>query len=861
MPPNPSDPSVTSPASGTDTPADDLRDFQDRALQVLLIAASLASTVVTAGVFLRDGATPLFLVGEALALASWLLLGLFLAGWRRHMAALLVYLLIGASTAAIAAHGSVRSMATLVMLAAVVGAGVFLARRQMVASTVVAVLALGVLNIAETRGLLARPNLGAGWAVWVAQSAVLLGLVVTVNHGRRRMLLAFAAQKQALTLAHAVQDQLRASEARVSALFNNNPVACSVQSVERKGITDCNEAFCQLFGYPREALIGHDRPQLWAQPGDLLEFQAKLKAMGRVHAMAARGRRQDGSTFAAQVHAEVVRHGDEHLIVTMVLDVSAEQASREALEKSRERFSKAFNFSPLGMTITRLRDGLFVEVNPANERVLGYTQADFAGRTATQAGVWLSDAERDDYVQTLLREGRLIGYETRMRNKAGEAVDVRVWAEIIDIEGEACALSFTLNVAEEKRREAMLLNVAEGVSGETGEAFFRSLAEHLADSIGADGVMIGELDEHRRLHTLTLLWDGQLQANGEHDLSFTLCEQALAQPDMLLLENPSPRRMPLLAPMNGTELSLFIGLPLRDADGSAAGLLTAVWRQPPELKNDLQALLTIFSSRCNAELMRLRRDREIRQLQATLEQRVTARTEQLQYLNRELDSFAYTVSHDLKSPLRAMDAFSHLLSEQMADRMTDEDRDLFHRIDASVQRMQGLITDLLSLARVSQGQLQRMEVNLSDLAEGVLRQERDRDSAREIAVHIAPGLRANCDPRLAQVVLENLLGNAWKYTRQQVQPRIDFGAAPTAAGEPPQFYIRDNGAGFDMARADRLFKPFTRLHSPQEFEGTGIGLATVRRIIERHGGQIHARAAVGEGATFWFSFGRPGASD
>ena len=404
----------------------------------------------------------------------------------------------------------------------------------------------------------------------------------------------------------------------------------------------------------------------------------------------------------------------------------------------------------------------------------------------------------------------------------------------------------------------MLLNVAEGVSGETGEAFFLSLVNHLTQAIGADGVMVGEVDEQRRLQTLAQVWDGERLPNTTHDLSYTLCEQTLHQSEMLLLDNQTPGHMPLVPPFRAAELRAFVGLPLRDADGTPVGLLTAVWRRQPELREDLQALLTIFASRCNAELMRVRRDREIHRLQETLEQRVTERTEQLVYLNKELDAFAYTVSHDLKSPLRAIDAFMHLLQEQMAGRLTPDDANLVERVAASVARMNGLITDLLSLARVSQGQLQRMDVNLSDLAEGVLRQERHRDPAREVEVIIAPGLFANCDARLAHIVLENLLGNAWKYSRAQPQARIELGQTPTVPGEPPQFYIRDNGAGFDMSRSGRLFKPFTRLHSPSEFEGTGIGLATVRRIIERHGGQIHANGEVGAGATFWFSFGKSG---
>ena len=832
-----------------------LQLYQERSMLALLLSISLTGPVISAGVYFRDGAAALFWVGVALTVLVWLLLLMFQFGSRQRVASLLVYALVIASAAAIAAHGTVRSMASLVMLAAVVGAGTFLARRSMIICAALAVVLLALLNVAENLGHLPEPQTKTGWAVWLTQTMVLISLVVTVNFGRRRLLDAFHAQHRALALAGEVETELRASEARVRALFSNNPAASIVQSVKKNAITDVNDAFLELFGYTRAELIGNDVPQLWADPAALQAFQSRLRELRRVRGLQALGQRKDGSTFDGMVYSEVVQHGEEHLIVTMVLDVSAEKASRNELEASRERFTKAFNFSPLGMTITRLSDGRFVEANPANEQVLGYSQQDFKGRTALEAGVWLSDADRMAYVGAMQRNGRLVGYETRMRTKAGEPVDVRVWAEIIDIGGEPCALSFTLNVAEEKRREAMLLNVAQGVSGQTGEAFFLSLVDHLTQAIGADGVMVGEVDEQRRLTTLAQVWEGQRLPNTTHDLGFTLCGQTLQQREMLL-EKQSPGHMPLVPPFREAELSAFVGLPLRDADGTPVGLLTAVWRGPLEPRDDLQALLTIFASRCNAELMRLRRDREIRRLQETLELRVNERTEQLVYLNNELDAFAYTVSHDLKSPLRAIDGFMHLLQEQMAGRLTEDDATLVERVAASVARMNGLITDLLSLARVSQGQLQRMEVDLSDLAEGVVRQERHRDPAREVEVVIAPGLFANCDARLAHIVLENLLGNAWKYSRSQPLARIEFGRVPTATGEAPQFYIRDNGAGFDMKRSGRLFKPFTRLHSPSEFEGTGIGLATVRRIIERHGGQIHGVGEVGAGASFRFSFGK-----
>ncbi|MFC3683444.1 PAS domain-containing sensor histidine kinase [Hydrogenophaga luteola] len=832
-----------------------LQRYQERSLLALLLCIGVAGPLVAFGVYLRDGLVALTWVAIGLSLIDYLLLGLYATRLRPMVAPMLVYAMIFSSGSAIVAHGTVRSMATLVMIAAVVGAGVFLSRLNMLISGALGITILGVLNVAENLRLITAPETPTGWAVWISQTAILISLMITVNLGRRRMLDAYRSQNLALEHSREVERLLRLSQGRFQALFRSTPAACLVQSMDTRDVIDVNQAFEALFGHTHDDLVGSQPPRLWADTEEYAEFRRCIDSDGRVSGLRAKAQRKDGTVFHAHVYAEVTQSATERLLIAVVFDMSAEVASRRELEISRERFSKAFNFSPLGMAITRLSDGRFVEVNPITERVLGWTPADYVGKTSMEVGIWVSEADRDRYVRTLRRDGRLEGYETRMRTKSGAVIAVRVWAEIIELNNEVCALSYTLNVDEEKRREAMLLNVAEGVSGDTGEAFFRSLVEHLANAIGADGVVVGEVDPQKQLHTLAMVWDGQLLPNSIHPLHQTLCEQALLQPALLRVESPSPACLPLVPPFSETPLQSVQGLSLRDGDGSAAGLLFAVWRQRPPKNANLDALLTIFASRCNAELQRLRRDREINKLQDTLEQRVAARTAQLQYLNRELDSFAYSVSHDLKSPLRSIDGFSHLLREQMAGRMTAEDIDLFERIEGSVQRMNSLITDLLALARVSQGTLQRMNTNLSELAHDVIRQERQRDPTREVEVEIEDDLYADCDPRMAQIVLENLLGNAWKYTRQTANARISFTRANNAGTGAAEFCIRDNGAGFDMARAERLFKAFNRLHTASEFEGSGIGLATVRRILERHGGHIWGEGAVGQGARFEFCFG------
>ena len=259
----------------------------------------------------------------------------------------------------------------------------------------------------------------------------------------------------------------------------------------------------------------------------------------------------------------------------------------------------------------------------------------------------------------------------------------------------------------------------------------------------------------------------------------------------------------------------------------------------------------IFLVRISDISARKQAEAELAQYRAHLETLVAERTAELSLLNQELEAFSYSVSHDLRAPLRAVDGFSNALLEDYADRLDREGRDLLNRIHAGAQRMNALIDDLLKLSRLSRAKLEPAPVDLSALAEEICRQLQETTPERHVVLEIAPKLMAQGDPGLLRAALENLLGNAWKYTSKTPQPRIEFGR--TEQDGQPVYFVRDNGAGFDMAYADKLFGAFQRLHHPGEFEGTGIGLATVRRIIHRHGGRIWAEAAPGQGATFYFT--------
>jgi signal transduction histidine kinase len=387
------------------------------------------------------------------------------------------------------------------------------------------------------------------------------------------------------------------------------------------------------------------------------------------------------------------------------------------------------------------------------------------------------------------------------------------------------------------------------------DAIYPEALAALRRTVGADRAAVLLLDEDGAMRFVA--WEGlseRYRAAVEGHSPWTAGEH---NPQPILVS--APKREPALArllPVLSVEgIASLAFIPIAH-QGRLLGKFMLYFDAPRELSaGDTRLALTVAEYLALA-ISRQRSVDEVRRLNAELESRVLRRTRQLEEANREMEAFCYSVSHDLRAPLRALDGFARILLEDAGAVLDAPDKDKLGRIIAASGRMGRLMDDLLRLSHIGRTGMRLAEIDLGELAGKVAGDLRSREPERSVGLRIEAGLPARADAGLMRIALENLIGNAWKYTGRQAEARIEFGGRESDGRTV--YFVRDNGTGYDMRYAAKLFSPFQRAHTPDEFEGTGIGLAIAQRVLQRHGGRIWAESQPGCGATFWFTLWEDG---
>jgi PAS domain S-box-containing protein len=496
-----------------------------------------------------------------------------------------------------------------------------------------------------------------------------------------------------------------------------------------------------------------------------------------------------------------------------------------AAESEEESFRLLFDANPLPMWLYDSESLQFLEVNDAAVGHYGYSRDEFLQKRITDL---CSPEEAERVVEELRRAAPGPRRWANMRHRTRDArmLDVEIAAHTLEFHSRPAVLVVVHDVTERKRAE---------------EALRRSDARHRA-------ILEAALD-----CVITMDGDGRvIEFNPAAERTFGYRKRdVFGRPlaDLIIPADLRQAHRDGLARHRATGEHVVLGhrIEMRAvrSDGREFPVELAITRIPGNGEEMYTGYLRDITERKQS-------DDALRAVNADLEQRVSRRTAELQAAADELEAFSYSVSHDLQAPLRSIDGFSQALVEDCGPTLTAETREHLDRIRHATQRMGQLIDDLLRLSKVSRGEMTRERVDLGGLTRRIASDLNKRAGEPSPALTVAAPLVAMGDPRLLRILLENLLDNAWKFTRRQPHAQVEVGTVRRADGSTA-FFVRDNGVGFDPTYAAKLFAPFQRLHAVSDFPGTGIGLATVRRIVHRHGGQVWAEGSPGDGACVSFT--------
>lgn len=625
---------------------------------------------------------------------------------------------------------------------------------------------------------------------------------------------------------------LRENEELFRGAFEDTNVATVLTDIDNRFLRT-NAAFARLFGFSMEEMVGMSLVDV-THPDDLMESydrRQELLAMRATHFhMEKRYRHRDGHIFWGLTNVALVRNAEGLPLryVGQIQDITERKRAEDALRVAEARFRTLIEQSIVGFYV--FQDDRLVYVNPKMTEIFGFSSEDLTSRPVLDFIIAEDRPQAQKNIRNRL-DGRVasIRYQHRMTHSDGRILHVEVHGTRAEHNGKPAILGILLDITERHQVEAAL---------QESEARYRFLAEAMPQIVWTARPN-GELDYYNRR------W---------YDYTSLSYEQTMADSWELTLHPDDfarAREMWEVACRTSNEFEVEYRLK-RASDGEYRWHLG---RAVPR-RNSAGEIIQWVGTCTDIDDQKRAQD-ALELLNAELEHRIQERTAELEAANKELESFSYSVSHDLRAPLRAVDGFARILVENFSHQMSDEAREHLKEVRDSARDMGRLVDDLLAFSRLGRQEVRMQLVHPERLVRQCLGEMRMEQEGRQVEIIVAALAPCQGDAGLLKQVWANILANALKYTRKREHARIEIGCQPDTEREGTVVYtVRDNGVGFDMRFAHKLFGVFQRLHRAEEYEGTGVGLAIVQRIVHRHGGRVWANARLGEGAAFFFTLVR-----
>ena len=640
---------------------------------------------------------------------------------------------------------------------------------------------------------------------------------------------------------------VQTEEEKFNKAFRSSPYAITLSRLSDGKIQEVNDGFQSITGYLPAEVIGRTSHELhiWVNEKDRSRIVHEISENQRVPGEEIQFRKKSGEVLIGLFSAEIIQIDDQPWLLSSISDIT----ERKQAEKEKEILARFPDENP-NPVLRISKAGVILYANPASQPLLANWKSQ-VGSTVPK-----------NWKRIITKS-----FESKAHLEIEESCEDRVFS---------CTLS---PLASMDYVNIYASDITKRKWTEKARVEEQNLLRTIIDNI-PDRIYVKDAKGRKSISNIA---DWKVCGGGKMEDIIGKTDFDTYPPDIAaeywdlsksVIELGTPVFNQEERGVDSQGKQVWVSstqIPLHDDQGKIVGLvgisrdITERKQNEEDLVSSQRAALNMMEDAVEARSQleqvniglqsevkeRKKAERQVRKLNVELEQRVKDRTAQLANANRELESFSYSVSHDLRAPLRAMTGFSEALLEEYTPLLDARGKDYLHRVSESAKRMGQLVDDLLKLSRFTRGEMVKSPVNLSQMAQQVVSEIQLQDPQREVIWVIEPNLRAIADINLIQVVLNNLLNNAWKFTSKQQTPRIEFGCVRKES--MLIYFVKDNGVGFDMIHKDKLFGTFSRLHSQDEFEGTGIGLALVQRIIQRHGGSIWAEAHINQGATFYFT--------